>query len=249
MKFVISVVLGLFVLALVLFPEFRKKLLVLVRGALNLFVEDKAKTPEGAEAVFTQAINEVEEQYAKASTTYNKLYGKLQRCQEDVVKLDSAIKNAENSCENLAKNGDVENARVYAERRMELITERNQKKEAIAKLTPMVEEAKQIHEAYGKKLRDLKRNKKETVAQMKMNVQMKDLLGDLDELRKDSATDKMLDAVREGHNDLQEEVNGARAVHENRASTKIARAEQKAAQAQSDAYLDNLLKKYNNGGK
>ena len=99
MRIVISVVLGLFVLALVLFPEFRKKLLVLVRGALNLFVEDKAKTPEGAEAVFTQAINEVEEQYAKASTTYNKLYGKLQRCQEDVVKLDSAIKNAENSCE------------------------------------------------------------------------------------------------------------------------------------------------------
>ena len=130
---------------------------------------------------------------------------------------------------------------------MELITERNQKKEAITKLTPMVEEAKQIHEAYGKKLRDLKRNKKETVAQMKMNVQMKDLLGDLDELRKDSATDKMLDAVREGHNDLQEEVNGARAVHENRASTKIARAEQKAAQAQSDAYLDSLLKKYNGG--
>ena len=247
MKMLIGVVLGLFVLALIVFPEFRKKLTVLIRGGLNVFVEDTAKTPEGAEAVFTQAINEVEEQYTKASTTYNKLYGKLQRCQEDVVRLGNEIKKAEDSCESLARSGDVENARIYAERRMELMTERNQKKVAVEKLTPMVEEAKQIHEAYGKKLRELKRNKKETIAQMQMNVQMKDLLGDLDELRKDSATDKMLDAVMDGSNDLQEEVNGARAVHENRASTKIARAEQKAAQAQSDAYLDSLLKKYNGG--
>lgn len=249
MEMILWIVLGLFVVALLLFPEFRQKLMVLARGGLNVFVEDTAKTPEGAEAVFTQAINEVEEKYSQAASTYNKLHGKLQRCQEDVVKLDSMIRDAEIKCENLARNNDVENARIYAERRSELMTEKKQKVAAIEKLTPMVEEAKQIHEAYGKKLRELKRNKKETVAQMKMNVQMRDLLGDLDELRKDSATDKMLDAVMEGHNDLAEEVNGARAVHENRASTKIARAEQKAAQAQNDEYLNNLLKKYNNGGK
>ena len=247
MEMILWIVLGLFVLALVIFPEFRKKLVVLVRGGLNVFVEDTAKTPEGAEAVFTQAINEVEEKYSQASSTYNKLYGKLQRCKEDVVRLDSMIKDAEIKCENLARNNDVENARIYAERRSELLTEKNQKVAAIEKLTPMVEEAKQIHEAYGRKLRDLKRNKKETIAQMKMNVQMKDLLGDLDELRKDSATDKMLDAVMEGHNDLAEEVSGARAVHENRASTKIARAEQKAAQAQNDEYRNSMLKKYDGG--
>lgn len=127
------------------------------------------------------------------------------------------------------------------------MSEKKMKVAAIERLTPMVEDAKQIHEEYGKKLRNLKRKKNETVNQMKMNVQMKDLLGDLDELRKDSATDKMLDAVMTGSNDLMEEVNGARAVHENKASTKIARAEQKAAQAQSDEYLDDLLKKYNGG--
>lgn len=249
MEMIFWIVLGLFAFALILFPEFRQKLVVLVRGGLNVFVEDTAKTPEGAEAVFTQAINEVEEKYAQAATTYNKLHGKLQRYQEDVTKIDGMIKDAEVKCEHLARNNDVENARIYAERRSELLTEKKNRVAAIEKLTPMVEEAKQIHDAYGKKLRELKRNKKETIAQMKMNVQMKDLLGDLDELRKDSATDKMLSAVMEGHNDLAEEVNGARAVHENRTSTKIAKAEQKAAQAQNDEYLNNLLKKYNNGGK
>lgn len=247
METIIWIVLGLLVAALILFPELRKKITVLARGWLNLFVEDRAKTPEGAAAVFTQAINEAEEQYAKASSTYNKLYGRKQRLQEEIAKLDIEIKKSEEACEALAKKGDVNNARIYAEHRAELMSEKKMKVAAIERLTPMVEDAKQIHEEYGKKLRNLKRKKNETVNQMKMNVQMKDLLGDLDELRKDSATDKMLDAVMTGSNDLMEEVNGARAVHENKASTKIARAEQKAAQAQSDEYLDDLLKKYNGG--
>ena len=249
MEMILWIILGLFVLALILFPEFRQKLMVLGRGFTSMFVEDIAKTPEGAEAVFTEAIDEAQEQYNKASTTYNKLYGRLQRLKDDVTRLESEINKAENTCEALAKKGDINDARVYAERRSELLSEMKMKKTAIEKLVPMVADAKQIHEEYGNKLNGLKRKKNETVNQMKMNVQMKDLLGDLDELRKDSATDKMLDAVMNGSKDLMEEVTGARAVHENRASTKIARAEQKAAQVQNDEYLNNLLNKYNNGGK
>lgn len=245
MEMIIGIVLGLFVLALILFPEFRQKLMVLGRGFTSMFVEDIAKTPEGAEAVFTEAINEAQEQYNKASTTYNKLHGRHQRLKDDVARLDVEIKRAEDACESLARRGEVNDARIYAERRAELLSEKKMKQSAIEKLVPMVADAKQIHEEYGKKLSDLKRKKKETVNQMKMNVQMKDLLGDLDELRKDSATDKMLDAVMSGSNDLMEEVSGARAVHENKASTKIARAEQKAANVQTDEYLQNLLNKYN----
>lgn len=48
-----------FILALIIFPGVRDKLKVLVGGFLNIFVEDMAKTPEGAKAVFQQAIEEV----------------------------------------------------------------------------------------------------------------------------------------------------------------------------------------------
>lgn len=245
MEIIIGIVLGLFVLALILFPEFRQKLMVLGRGFTSMFVEDIAKTPEGAEAVFTEAIDEAREQYNKASTTYNKLHGRHKRLMDDVARIDIEIKKAEDACESLAKRGAIDDARIYAERRAELLSEKKMKQSAIEKLTPMVADAKQIHEEYGKKLTNLERKKKETVNQMEMNIQMKDLLGDLDELRKDSATDKMLDAVMNGSNDLMEEVNGARAVHENKASTKIARAEHKAASMQTDEYLQSLLNKYN----
>ena len=145
------------------------------------------------------------------------------------------------------KSGNLKDAEVYASRRSELVAELEQKKECISRLKPMVNEATQIYDVCGKKLRDLKRTRKETIDKLRMNGQLKDLLGDLDDLKRDTATSKMLDAVMEGSKDLQKEVDGARVVHENRTSTKIAKAEQKAAQLKNDEYLESLKKKY--GGK
>jgi len=247
MKLILGVVLVLIVLALIIFPDFRKKIKVLVGGFLNVFVEDAAKTPEGAEAVFNQAIDEVQNNYNKAASTFNKLSGELKCAENDVAKLTKELHDVEATCERLVKSGQYSDAEVYSARRSEIITEIEQKKDCIEKLKPMVADANQIYVAQGKKLTELKRTKKETIAKLQMNGQLKDLYGDLDELRKETATSKMLDAIMDGSKDLQKEVEGARVVHENRASTKIARAEQKAAQVRGDEYLESLKKKY--GGK
>lgn len=247
MNIVIGIIIAVVLLAFIIFPEFRKKLKVLVGGFLNVFVEDAAKTPEGANAVFNQAIEEMQDKYNRAANTLNKLSGELKHAEAAVESITKEIKDVEATCERLVKAGQMNDAEVYATRRAELVTELEQKNECIARLKPMVADATQIHDAVGKKLRELKRNKKETVDKLKMNGQLKDLLGDLDELKKDTATAKMLDAVMDGSKDLQKEVDGARVVHENRTSTKIARAEQKAAQLKSDEYLESLKKKY--GGK
>lgn len=65
-----SIVIGagtvVLILALIIFPGVRGKLKVLIGGFLNIFVEDMAKTPEGAKAVFQQAIEEVQDRYNKA---------------------------------------------------------------------------------------------------------------------------------------------------------------------------------------
>lgn len=247
MEYVFGVIIALAVLALVLFPGFRKKLKVLLGGILDVFIEDQAKTPEGAAAVFNQAIDEVQEKYNQASSTLNKLSGELNHAKTAVERLSTKIKQVEASCESLVKAGRMADAQVYAEKRSELMTELQYEQSRVTKLTPMVVEATQIHTNYGNNLNELKRKKKETIAKIKMNTQMKDLYGDLDELRKDSATDKMLSAVLDGSTELEKEADGARIVHENKASTKIARAEQNAAKLQNDAYLENLKKKYNGG--
>ena len=247
MKLILGIVLGIILLALLIFPEFRKKIKVLVGGFLNVFVEDAAKTPEVAEAVFNQAIQEAQNNYNKAASTFNKLSGELKSTEDSIARLTKELRDVEANCERLVKSGQYSDAEVYSARRSEILSEIERKKECAEKLKPMVADAQQIYAACGKKLTDLKRVKKETVAKLQMNGQLKDLLGDLDELRKDTATSRMLDAVMDKSRDLQKEVDGARIVHENRASTKIARAEQKAAQMRGDEYLESLKKKY--GGK
>lgn len=87
MGIVIGAVAVVFVLALIIFPGVRGKLKVLVGGFLNIFVEDIAKTPEGAKAVFQQAIEEVQERYNKAGDTLNRFVGEQSSVQKNLNKL------------------------------------------------------------------------------------------------------------------------------------------------------------------
>lgn len=84
MGVVIGVAAVVFVLALIVFPGVRGKLKVLVGGFLNIFVEDMAKTPEGAKAVFQQAIEEVQERYNKAGDTLNRFVGEQSSVQKSL---------------------------------------------------------------------------------------------------------------------------------------------------------------------
>ena len=226
------------VLALIVFPGVRQKLKVL--GFLNIFVEDVAKTPEGAKAVFQQAIEEVQNRYNKAGDTLNRFRGEQASVQRELNKLHSELQDVEKKCESLVKTGNMADAAIYSARREEI----SQKEGYLRELDPMVREAQTVYEAYDKKLRELKKQSRMTVEEMKLRGNMKDLLGDLDELRRDSATDKLLGVVHDGAEDLRKEVDGAILVHASRTSTKMSTAEKHAAQAQSDAYLQSLAAKY-----
>lgn len=244
MGLVVGVVAVIVVLALIVFPGARKKLKVLVGGFLNIFVEDVAKTPEGAKAVFQQAIEEVQERYNKAGDTLNRFVGEMKSVQKAVNTLYGDLKDVEAKCESLVRAGNMEDAAIFSTRREEILFEISQKEGYLRELEPMAREAQTVYEAYDKKLRELKKQSRMTVEEMKLKGNMKDLLGDLDELRRDSATDKLLGVVHDGADDLRKEVDGAIAVHANRSTTKMSVAEKNAAKAQSDAYLQSLATKY-----
>lgn len=244
MGVVIGAAAVVFALALIVFPGVRQKLKVLVGGFLNIFVEDIAKTPEGAKAVFQQAIEEVQNRYNKAGDTLNRFRGEQASVQRDLSKLHSELQDVEKKCESLVRAGNMVDAAIYSNRREEILFEISQKEGYLRELDPMVREAQTVYEAYDKKLRELKKQSRMTVEEMKLRGNMKDLLGDLDELRRDSATDKLLGVVRDGAEDLRKEVDGAIIVHASRTSTKMSVAEKHAAQAQSDAYLQSLAAKY-----
>lgn len=168
MGIVIGAVAVVFVLALIIFPGVRGKLKVLVGGFLNIFVEDIAKTPEGAKAVFQQAIEEVQERYNKAGDTLNRFVGEQSSVQKNLNKLYGELKDVESKCESLVRSGNMADAAIFSTRREEILFEISQKEGYLREIEPMVKEAQTVYEAYDKKLRELKKQSRMTVEEMKL---------------------------------------------------------------------------------
>lgn len=138
MGIVIGAVAVVFVLALIIFPGVRGKLKVLVGGFLNIFVEDIAKTPEGAKAVFQQAIEEVQERYNKAGDTLNRFVGEQSSVQKNLNKLYGELKDVESKCESLVRSGNMADAAIFSTRREEILFEISQKEGYLREIEPTV---------------------------------------------------------------------------------------------------------------
>lgn len=238
---IVMILIAIFILLLVLFPELRKLLL----GWTRIFIKDMATTPEGAEAIYAEKINELQDKYNKADSALRKASGKLYNEEERLKQLQKRLKDTEEKCEQLVKAGRVDLAQVKAEEREEIIADIERSKKLVDAYTIAKKDAQEVHKACETNLRKLKREAKDVVENMKTKAQLDEVYDSMDDLKNVTATDKLLDSIKEKNNDLNASVAGARVIHESRTSTKIQRANEQAKQLQSNDYLESLKKKYN----
>lgn len=244
-KNMIIATIALIVIALVIFPEFRKALYVLGSGFFSMFVHDIAKTPEGATAVYNEAIEEERELYRKACNALSKTTGQLKEAKDTLTVLENKLKETESYCERLVAAGREKDAMLYAEKREELLADIERQKIIIAEYEPMVAEAQTLVNQRERNLRQLKKDQKDKVNQMKLDMQTKKMHEDMDDLRNDRTTHKLLSVVDERAKDLRKEATGARMVHQSKTSTKIANIEKSMAQEKSSEYIASLKAKQN----
>ena len=240
-QMIIGIVVIVFVVLLILFPEFRK----LFSGFFRVFVKDMATTPEGAEAIYAEKIEEAQEAYNKADNALRTASGKLSNAQNDLKSLHLQLTKIEKDCESLVQKGDIKNAEIKVEQREEILSSIARTEELIKAFSVAKNEAEQVYNHCQKQLTKLKRESKEVVENMKVKKQLQEVYDDMDELKNVTATDKLLEQVKEKNKDLNASVEGARVVHNNKLSTKIQKADDAARKAQSNDYLESLRKKYN----
>lgn len=240
-QMIIGIVVIVFVVLFVLFPEFRK----LFSGFFRVFVKDMATTPEGAEAIYAEKIEEAQEAYNKADNALRTASGKLSNAQNDLKSLHLQLTKIEKDCESLVQKGDIKNAEIKVEQREEILSSIARTEELIKAFSVAKNEAEQVYNHCQKQLTKLKRESKEVVENMKVKKQLQEVYDDMDELKNVTATDKLLEQVKEKNKDLNASVEGARIVHNNKLSTKIQKADDAARKAQSNDYLESLRKKYN----
>ena len=241
MHLIIGIAVFIFVLLLVLFPEFR----ALLKGFARVFIKDMATTPEGAEAIYGEKIDEAQDAYNKADNAYKIAAGKLSTAKRDMETLKARLTKVEAECETFVKNGKIDMAQLKSEEREEVISDIERLSQLIKAFEAATAQAKEAHEMCEKRLRKLKRESKEVVENMKVKNQLKEVYDDMDELKNATATDKLLESVREKNKDLDAVVEGSKAIHESRLSTRLQKAESEAKKLQTNDYLESLKKKYN----
>lgn len=241
MHLIIGIAVFIFVLLLVLFPEFR----ALLKGFARVFIKDMATTPEGAEAIYGEKIDEAQDAYNKADNAYRVAAGKLSTAKRDMETLKARLTKVEAECETFVKNGKIDMANLKAEEREEVVSDIERVSQLVKAYEVASAQAKEAQEMCEKRLRKLRRESKEVVENMKVKNQLKEVYDDMDELKNVTATDKLLDSVREKNKDLDAVVEGSKVIHESRLSTRLQKAESEAKKLQSNDYLESLKKKYN----
>lgn len=232
---------GLFILALIIFPEFRS----LFSGFTKKFVQDVAKTPEGAEATYIKAIDEATDRYTKAKTYANEISGKLERAKKN---LEDAIKqknSAEAMIEACFKKNRPEDAEVFAADHQIAMDNLEAAKLDIARLEPLKKQAFDLQSELETQLKKLEAEKKIVVNKLRLNKDSAELYEGLDDLAAPTATLKNLKAVREGAESLEDRATGARIVYENKTSTKAAKIKKEMGSAATNSFMAEMQAKYN----
>ena len=235
---IIAVVVILFALAV------SGKLRALVKAFLNLFVEDLASTPEGAEALFNQKEEEVEEKFRKADTVYKKVAGQRKRCKEELQNLEVKLTTIESQCERLAKAHDEEGLDIKIAERADIVEDIDIHKDTLKTLESALKDASEARSACEENLNQIRKKKKQIVTQMKRNRDMKDIYDDLEGIGAGDHTSKLLDKVIERGDDLADIVAGSKEAYETKTSTKAKKVDQRLKSSANDDYKQQLLNKY-----
>lgn len=235
-------IIAIVVLAVIFFPS---ELKALFKGFLRIFIKDIATTPEGAEALFSEKIDEAQRSYNVASNAYKSASGKLSLAKRDMENLKARLTKVEAECESLVKNGKVDLAQLKAEEREEILADIKRHTTIITAYEDATKKAKAAQELCEKNLRTLKRESRETIENMKVKAELQNVYENMDELGNTTGTDKLLDAVREKNKELDAIVEGSRVAHDNKLSTRLQNVEREVHKLQSNDYLESLKKKYN----
>ncbi len=232
--------------SLILFPSFRKQLGSLIGGFLQVFVQDTAKTPEGAKAIYAQKIDEMTEKYTDACNTLRDLTGKLKTIQDKYAVCQKKAKEYDERAKAAMSRGDEESATTYARMLQEELDEAENLSEQFQKIKPAAEEVKTIKEKLENQLAALKRESKDVVSELKANEQISNVYSNLDRLRASTGTDKMLNATRDGLQESREKAAGAKVLYQTSREGKQDKADARTADYKVSSYLDSLKKSSQN---
>lgn len=223
---------------------FKAQLKMLGRMLVNLIIKDIAETPEGAEAVYNEMIDKAQSEYNQASQTYQSISEQLFSERKFKTELEDEILSIEKQCEIFVKNGRIKEAKELSKKRADLIEELSSYNESIEKLSIAENDAREMLNIFEGNLVNLKKEKQRTIQEIHLSNSLTKAYQNLDELKKSTGTEKLLDAVEEGAKRKTAMAAGAKAVYELKSASVLSKADKILNQYDSNQYIEGLIDKY-----
>ena len=176
---------------------------------------ENASTPEGAEDIFSAAIQEKQKKFEQINNLYSEAEGRLDALKSDKYSVNEKLNKAQ---------------KVSLEEQLEII------KTSIEETKVDVAQKKELKTKVFEELQALKNEKDVTIQQLKSDQARLEAARSLEGIS-NSETDRMIEKVREGAKKKKEMANGARISYENSAEA----AEYRMQQRERESEIDRVL--------
>ena len=232
--FIIAVVLGVGIIALIVNKTFRKQILIKFRGRTEEIARQDAATPQGATDYFNNAIREKETLYGDAERSYVEIAGKLDESEKEQYHLKKELMKIDKSINDCLDANDENGARQYAMKKITIQQKIDTLKDTIEEFKKAKEQQDEIRKAVKQELDELKEEKERTIYEG-MNASASS-----------SESDHMLERVREGAKKTRERAAGAQIAYDTSAKAQDRRLEAQARNREADELLAEMKRKRGN---
>lgn len=211
----IIIFLGILAVGLAINKPFRQQLNLKFHGRTEAIMAENASTPEGAEDIFSAAIQEKQKKFEQINNLYSEAEGRLDALKSDKYSVNEKLNKAQ---------------KVSLEEQLEII------KTSIEETKVDVAQKKELKTKVFEELQALKNEKDVTIQQLKSDQARLEAARSLEGIS-NSETDRMIEKVREGAKKKKEMANGARISYENSAEA----AEYRMQQRERESEIDRVL--------
>ena len=116
----IIIFLGILAVGLVINKPFRQQLNLKFHGRTEAIMAENASTPEGAEDIFSAAIQEKQKKFEQINNLYSEAEGRLDALKSDKYTVNEKLNKAQNNMNRCLDDGNDEDAKYYAAQKVSL---------------------------------------------------------------------------------------------------------------------------------
>lgn len=242
----ITLLLVIFVVALIVNKPWREQLLIKFRGRTEQLARNDAATPEGAADYYNNAIREKENLYSNANRSYTEIAGKLEETEKEEYLLRKELMKIDKQINDCLDQNLEDEARQYAVRKVTTTEKIEILNETLEELRKAKVQQEEIRDAIKAELDDLKAEKERTIYRMEADQQIIRLHEGMNTEASTSESDRMLERVREGAKKTRERAAGSQAAYETSAAAQNRRLEAAEREREVNDVLNNMKRQRGN---